>query len=314
VCTNDCDFFSTDALESIERAMFFSFRDTDGHVYGFDVRSIHTLIHKARLRAEGALNPFTRAPIPTPVCRRVQARIEWLAARGLPTEWEPLAPPTPEQQWRMRVVDVFSIIDELNYYSSPDWFIDLDHAGQRRFYNELYQIWTHRAGLSMAQKRTIVPDFHRTLFRYPPWSVGTLPTDALRKLNLQSVRTLITSATDKNDRILGAMYVMTALTVVSAGARTAYPWLYESVEAAAAEDLLAHVPAPPVPLLFAAGGAGAAAGVSTSRFTIATLLGNTWLTNMFSIPDLTFRAGPPRAAVPAVPVVPTAAESEEEEE
>jgi hypothetical protein len=53
--------------------------------------------------------------------------------------------------------------------------------------------------------------------------------EKIQSLNLGIIRTFITSATDKNDRILGAMYIISALTLVSPEARTAYPWLYESV-------------------------------------------------------------------------------------
>jgi len=40
---------------------------------------------------------------------------------------------------------------------------------------------------------------------------------------------MITSAEDRNDRIIGAMYIISTLTLVCNPAREAYPWLYESV-------------------------------------------------------------------------------------
>ena len=40
---------------------------------------------------------------------------------------------------------------------------------------------------------------------------------------------MISSAEDRNDRILGAMYVVTTFTMVNRQARIAYPWLYDSV-------------------------------------------------------------------------------------
>jgi hypothetical protein len=54
------------------------------------------------------------------------------------------------------------------------------------------------------------------------------------------IRQLITAAEDRNDRILGAMYVVSTLTLVNEQARNAYPWLYESV-AVDEEDV--HIPA-----------------------------------------------------------------------
>jgi hypothetical protein len=129
----------------------------------------------------------------------------------------------------MKIVDLFTIIDSLNYYSSPDWFIGLNARGHSRFYRELYELWTHRAGMSYAQKETIVPNFHARLFRHPPWALASHPMETIQRINMHAMRLMVTSADDRNDRILGAMYVITALTTVSSAARTAYPWLYESI-------------------------------------------------------------------------------------
>ena len=229
IAVNDTDFFSTDCVKDISGAMFFSYVDSRKHVYVFDIRSIHMLIYKARIAGEPCQNPFNRETLSDSVVQKVRTHIQWLRKLNMPTEWAPLEPPTPEQQWRMKVVDIFNVIDSLNYYSSPDWFISLDHRGQRVFYIELHGIWSHRAGLTVDQKNTIVPNYLHRMFRHPPWAIGNQPIETLQKLNMNCMKLLITSAEDKNDRILGAMYVVSALTMVSPAARTAYPWLYESV-------------------------------------------------------------------------------------
>lgn len=242
LCTNDADFFSTDPVSDISGVTFFSYKDPDNHVYGFDVRSIHTLIYRARTAGESPTNPFTRAHFAPEVLRSVTACVRLLNKRGLPTEWAPLTPPTPEQQIRMKIVDIFAKIDELNYYSSPEWFLELDEDDHREYYGHLYNIWTHRAGLSMAQKNTIVPGFHTRLFRFARWALADQPLESLQRMNLQVIRLLITSAADRNDRILGAMYAVSALTLVSDAARTAYPWLYESVVEDAPEPVAERRP------------------------------------------------------------------------
>lgn len=230
ITTNDTEFFSTDPLADISGIMFFSYKDTDTHYYGFDIRSIHTVIYRARIAGEQPQNPFTRSPIPQDVIQNVATLIRFLTAHKYPTEWAPLTPPTPEQQWRMKVVDLFNKINELNYYSSPDWFIELDSNGQRKFYAELHGIWAHRAGLSVAQKNLIVPNYTQRLFRHPPWALGDQTLEAMQKINMGVIRLMITSAEDKNDRILGAMYIVSGMTLVNRDARAAYPWLYESVQ------------------------------------------------------------------------------------
>lgn len=236
--TNESDFFSTEPFTDIDNMMFFSYKDSDNHVYGFDIRSIHTIVYRARISGEIPVNPYNRNPIPNNVLRKVNNLVKWLQKRSLSTEWAPLEPPTPEQQWRMKVVDLFHKIDELNYYSSPDWFITLNINGHRKFYTELHAIWTHRAGLSIMQKNTIVPNFASNLFRHPPWAVLDQSLESLQKINMTTIRMLVSSAEDKNDRILGAMYVVSTLTLVNNDARSAYPWLYESVGGIPAPELL----------------------------------------------------------------------------
>jgi hypothetical protein len=284
LCVNDADFFSTDSVNDISGVMFYSYKDDLNHIYGFDLRSIHTLLYRARTSASEALNPFNRAVFPKFVQKQVTVLIRKLTAWKLPTEWVPLAPPTPEQQIRMKIVDVFSKIDELNYYSSPDWFIGLSEGRHRRFYVQLFDIWTHRANLTPAQKNTIVPGFTGRLFRTPRWALADMTYDALQKMNLGVIRMMISSAEDRNDRILGAMYVVSALTLVCDGARTAYPWLYESVyeeERPAA----AHHP-----------------GLDARRGGLANLLGIGWLHDLLALRDAVEAAAPLEA--PALPLPP----------
>ncbi len=238
LCVNDDDFFSTDSLVSLENPYFFSFLDIDKHIYGFDIRSIYTLVHRATLAHEEPMNPYTRNNLPIHTIQNVRKRARWLQRRRLPVAWEPLTPPTPEQQTTMQIVDLFTKIDELNYYSSPNWFLNLDVHGHQRFYKELFAIWHHRAGLSITQKNTIVPNHDAELFRLPLWSVHHQSLPAMRTINMKHIENFITSAEDRNDRILGAMYIMSTLTIVCEDARTAYPWLYESVAEGGAGDLL----------------------------------------------------------------------------
>ncbi len=282
LCTNDADFFSTDAVGDISGATFYSYKDADNHVYGFDVRSIHTLLYRARTSGEVAKNPFTRTDFPVFVGRQVGALVRRLSARRFPTEWAPLAPPTPEQQIRMKIVDAFSRIDELNYYSSPDWFLELDAERHRAFYAHLHDIWFVRANLSQAQRNTIVPGYTTRLFRTPRWALADQGLEALQRINLGLIRALIGSATDRNDRILGAMYVVSALTLVCDGARMAYPWLYESVM----EEAPAVLP------------------VVHRRAPLANLLGIGWLNDLLAL-RAELEAGAPDP-VPALALPPPA--------
>jgi len=228
LCINDVDFFSTDPISDISGSLFFSYKDNKQHVYGFDLRSITTLITNNG-DDETIENPFNRDTIPIAIVRKVQKLVRKRTAHGLTTEWEKLEPSTPIQQYRMKIVDLFQIIDELNYYSSPEWFLNLTLAEHQKFYRQLYAIWTYRANLTANQKRQIVPNYATALFKHSPFIVGTFPIERIQKVNMGVIRVMITSAEDRNDRIIGAMYIISTLTLVCNPAREAYPWLYESV-------------------------------------------------------------------------------------
>ena len=231
IATNANDFFSYAPIEEISGVQLFSYLDhNDKQIYICDIRSIHSLIHYAKIEGEKPQNPYTRNIIDFSIIKKVHKHVEYCMKIGCSSEYEPLRPPTPEQSFRMKVVDVFNTINELNYYSSPEWFLVLDLNKQKRFYRELYELWNIRAGLTTVQKNTIVPGYHGKIFRHTIHYINNMSTlEDVRKHNLNHIKSLISSARLEGDRSTGAMYVLTALTVVSNQARIAYPWLFESI-------------------------------------------------------------------------------------
>ena len=243
---NTTDLVNYEEIATIKGPSLFSYRDpTDLYIYAFDIRSIHTLLHHAYIDATEPLNPYTRAVIPPTVVAACARHVAWCRRHGVVVEYTALTPPTPEQEWKLKIVELFHRLNELHYYSSPEWFLSMDEADHRLFYRELYEIWTFRAFLTTVQKNTIVPDYQRKLFQRSPLHIpDTL--EALQRLNRSVIRHLIGSAEDVQDRILGAMYVISAFTMVNEEARAAYPWLYESVR----EEPAVPAPAPARPFRF----------------------------------------------------------------
>jgi hypothetical protein len=91
---------------------------------------------------------------------------------------------------------------------------------------ELADIWFHRASLTPADQLRICP---RPAQPFPMSVQGSLAASqkALRSLLLRSFRALVTAAPDRADRQTGVMYAMGALSLVSVGCKTAYPWMFE---------------------------------------------------------------------------------------
>lgn len=129
-----------------------------------------------------------------------------------------------------RITQLFIAIDQLGNYTSREWFSELDIRGYIRLYRALYEIWYIRSGLTNEVRRNISP------FCQPfdgIFNQRVLHSD----LSLQQIQTaclivfenLVYSGIDEEYKRLGTFHALSALTMVSRGARITMPWLYESV-------------------------------------------------------------------------------------
>lgn len=226
ICTNTSDFFSMDDIINIPKHMRFSYVDSDKMVYAFDIRSLSTLIEK-HIDTE-IQNPYNRQPISEKVLTRAMRFIRWCRRKNIDTRWVTTEPDTPDQRFQLKVTDLFQKIDELGYYTNPQWYICLNVRCLRRFYVELYDIWYHRAGLNSDMRNIIIP-YPARPFRYTLKEIiGSRNLEFLRKATLELIRMFISAAAENSDKSTGAMYVLTAMTLVNKECSESYPWLYES--------------------------------------------------------------------------------------
>jgi hypothetical protein len=196
---------------------FVSFVDA-GKGYCMDSKSAVSLLEHATKTGEPPLNPFNRTVLPILFLRRV--------ARHTGGEgWTTLQPVSALQKFALETTDLFRLVEDLGYYSDPAWFLELSRQQLQRLYMELADIWYHRAALSADDRRRIVPG--NSPFGVPVHTSLFMPQKALRPLLLATCRSLISSAPVRSDRQLGVMYLIGAMSIVSAGAGTAYPWLYD---------------------------------------------------------------------------------------
>jgi len=101
--------------------------------------------------------------------------------------------------------------------------------GLIRLVREIRDIFEYRANLSNLVKRQICPPngnpFHGI-------NIATLVQKNRKILQiniLYIMENLISKGINSDSKALGALYVLAALTLVSHGAATALPWLYQSV-------------------------------------------------------------------------------------
>lgn len=221
---NPYDFFSSDPVEEIPIHDFISYVD-GGKGYIMDVKSVTSLLDHAKKSGETPTNPFNRASLPAYFLRR-------LARHGKTELWEGLKPATEEQALSLRTTDVFRAIEDLGYYTTPDWFMELSRVQLQQLYIELADIWFHRAGLSNADRERICPSINP--FPLPVATALVMQLRALRPLLIDTCKTLVTTAVARADKQLGVMYVLGSMSLTTGAAATAYPWLVDMFSPGAA--------------------------------------------------------------------------------
>jgi hypothetical protein len=131
---------------------------------------------------------------------------------------------------RNRINDLFIEIDLLGNYTQSSWFTDLDRTNYIRFYRILYDIWNFRGQLSRELKSNICPFFDpfTNIFIRQIYHTD-INIEEIQFACLTVIENLVYTGIDDEHRKIGALHVLSALTLVSISARQAMPWLYEAV-------------------------------------------------------------------------------------
>lgn len=224
VATNQTELYTLDPIEDISPLYFISVSDARKCIWAFDIRSIVTTM------ASGAAlhNPYTRDLYTEHAKERIHNRIEWLRSRKYQIRYVTTDVFTPAQIWNHKVLDAFLKIEALGYYVSCDWYTSFRLHDHILFYKRLFTLWEWRLGLTRLQKEHIIPGYMtepNQLFRFDPTEVPPKSLHWWERTNLALIERFLTSAADKEQNKLGAMYVLMAMTHVSSDAAEAMPWL-----------------------------------------------------------------------------------------
>jgi hypothetical protein len=225
-CVNDTDFLSLDNINTIPYSQIFAFKDSDGCVWGFDIRSIREWIVKSKSN----MNPYTRGELPISLYDTIRHVIKLQGILKMNTDLTIMdyVPDNNLKNIELRVHKLFQTIDEYGNYTDASWFLSLGRNNLIRFTRELYDLWHYRLGLSNVLRRNIVPtgDPFRTVNLH---QIIHADMDILKKSILCILEKFVNTGIDREHKYLGSTYVLTALTTVSPDAAVALPWLYHSV-------------------------------------------------------------------------------------
>lgn len=237
ICTNDTDFVTMDDLKDLPYGQFYSFKDNDGRVYGFDIASIYNLIFKntdtINISKIGGINPYNRNKIPSFVMidLKMIVRTSKTLKIKINLDFETdLGNVSTTKTVEMRTLSLFQNIDSLGNYSSPEWFLTLNRNQLIKFLRELSDIWNYRAQLSIETKQNICPPTGDP-FRNINLSYILNENDLLniKKAILDVLEKFVNNGVDRDSKTLGAYYVLGALTLVNDSAASSLPWLFQSV-------------------------------------------------------------------------------------
>jgi hypothetical protein len=152
---------------------------------------------------------------PTPTMEIYQERIQIL--NGL-----------REKSMQHRVSALFAEMDYLGNYTCEEWFYEIRSAeNYLRLYRTLFNIWYHQSHmpLDIRQKICMCGDPFENIVAFS----ASITRDNIQENCLRVFENMIFMGVDDEHRKLGAIHALSALTVVSMGARDTMPWLYESL-------------------------------------------------------------------------------------
>lgn len=242
ICVNDSDFYTLEPLNKINFFDFFSYCDNNNFTYGFDINSLMILFKKPGI----VKNPYNRDQIPFNIIKNatIIAKInKYLFKKSKPIEIEnnlyreaviEKMKNIRNKEVNTRIEEVFYEIDSLGNYSSSSWFKDLTAELYMNLLKYLYDIWNYRANMPTTVKRKICPFFNPFLDGLENINIRNRENieniEVMKGICLTVIENIIYTGINNEYRQIGAMHVLSALTLVSPNARAGLPWLYESVD------------------------------------------------------------------------------------
>jgi hypothetical protein len=125
-----------------------------------------------------------------------------------------------------RIRTLFMEIDQLGNYTSSTWFDQLDANKLMRLYRYLYDVWTYRGQISNEVKRRIC-SLQDPFISSHPARINHI--DYWRTHCLFVMEYMVYTGVDIEYQRIGALHVLSCLTLVSIEARNAMYWLYEGL-------------------------------------------------------------------------------------
>jgi len=228
-CVNETDFLTLKKINKIPYHQFYCYKDGEGFIYGFNIKSIYNLM----MKSDGNLkNPYTRLEFPKNIIKKIRHFIQLSHTLKEPiiiTLKDNDENMSHKKRIALKTLSIFHRIDTFGHITDTSWFLTLERSQLIRFLRELQDIWEYRANLVDHIKRQICPPNGHPFHGINIASLIQKNKETLQRNILYIMENLISKGINTDSRSLGAFYILSALTLVSHSAAVALPWLYESV-------------------------------------------------------------------------------------
>ena len=220
---NETEVSTLEALSTIPILYRFSFADSQKHIYTFDIRTLYQLIERSGYTIT---NPYNRELIGKTVVDKLIERINFLRKRKFCLLIVSDIDLTDEQLIHQRVVDVCLKYDFLGFYTSPEWFENLDLRCLKEIYINLYNMFILRPVADSATLDSIYKRRSEDLFDLRIHGINNRKDKkVLQTAILNAFEKLVTTSPKKENRCLGATYSLKIWAMSYPQIYINYPWL-----------------------------------------------------------------------------------------
>lgn len=221
LCKNDTDILTFEDIHMIPKRYLYIMKDKNTNFeYAYDIR---TLIHI--FNTEKPTCPYTCREYDIDEKIRMMNYIDILKKKNMDLEVEKIEL-TEKEKIEMRMKDIFYKINLLDNYTTHEWFKNLTIPQLYELYRVAEDIWVYRIQLPLIEKRKYVKN--GVAFQVSKNTLKSVTNiDIIRTHLLNEIERFITEGQTREDRKLGAMWMLTALVEVSPEAAEALPHLIQ---------------------------------------------------------------------------------------
>ena len=219
-----------DNINDIKFPQFYSYKDKDNKIYGFDVISLYNLILKEGVNAT---NPYNRSPFPSEFFKILKKHISQSKKSfilypiniDIPSSLNDLS---DDKIFELKVLDLFQYINSLGNYADQKWLLNMNRSNSIIFIRELYDVWNYRLQIDNDVKLNICPPHGNPFLGLNMHELYNYSNTSLKKFMILIIERLSRSSPNIEYNSLGAFYVLGTITLINSEARNSLPWLYQS--------------------------------------------------------------------------------------